>query len=110
LPSLPRASIVAHDGVGRIEAVRALADADFETNLQFVDYAELPPGSAIGVHRHGDDEELYFIIEGEGLMTVDGHQHRVRAGDLILNARHGEHGLRNDTTVPIRLLVWQVRG
>lgn len=109
LTSLPRASIVAHDGRGEIESVRAFVDADLETNLQFVEYVEMPPGTSIGIHTHGDDEELYFIVAGEGVMTVESTEYRVRQGDLVLNPRGGTHGLRNDSDAPIGLLVWQVR-
>ena len=108
LTSLPRDAVVAHDGEGLVRSARGLADQDFETNLQFVDYVEMPAGTSIGIHQHGDNEELYFLVEGEGVMTVDGREYLVRTGDLILNERGGTHGLRNESGAPIRLLVWQV--
>jgi mannose-6-phosphate isomerase-like protein (cupin superfamily) len=108
LTSLPRDAVVAHAGEGLVRSVRGLADRDFETNLQFVDYVEMPVGTSIGVHRHGDNEELYFLLEGEGVMTVDGREYVVRTGDLVLNRRGGTHGLRNESGASIRLLVWQV--
>ena len=109
LPKLTRRTHVAHDGIGSVESVRPFEGDDLETDLMFVDYVEVPPGVSIGHHRHGDDEELYFVIEGEGLMDVEGSSHRVRAGDLILNRRGSAHGLANDSSGVIRLLVWQVQ-
>lgn len=109
LPSLPRSAHPAHDGIGSVQSVRPLEGHDFETDLMFVDYVEVPPGATIGHHRHGDDEELYFVIEGAGLMEVEGAERRVRAGDLILNRRGSAHSLVNDSLVLIRLLVWQVQ-
>jgi mannose-6-phosphate isomerase-like protein (cupin superfamily) len=101
---------VAHDGEGSVEVVRPLSRPQLETALMFVDFVEIPPASSIGVHRHGDDEELYFVIEGRGLMTVEDRRYRVGPGDLILNPRFGTHGLLNDRDRPMKVLVWQVRG
>jgi mannose-6-phosphate isomerase-like protein (cupin superfamily) len=109
LPSLPRAPTVAHDGVGRIEVARPLIDGDFETDLVFVEYVEVPPQTSIGLHRHGDDEEIYVLIHGRGTMTIEGERHPVASGDLILNRRNWTHGLENDSSEPIRMIVWQTR-
>ena len=94
---------------GSVQSVRPLGGHDFETDLMFIDYVEVPPGATIGYHRHGDDEELYFIIEGAGVMEVEGVERRVHCGDLILNRRGSAHSLVNDSSVVIRLLVLQVR-
>jgi quercetin dioxygenase-like cupin family protein len=102
-------AVVAHGGTGRVNVVRPFVESDFETDLMFIDYVEMPPGSSIGKHRHGDDEEVYFILESSGLMSIDGRVDRVSAGDLILNVRRGEHGLSNDGDATLKLLVWQVR-
>jgi mannose-6-phosphate isomerase-like protein (cupin superfamily) len=106
--TVPKAAKVAHEGVGRINVARPFDTLDFETDMMFVERVEMPPGTSIGIHRHGDDEELYFILAGSGRMVVDGREYRVRAGDLVLNRRGGSHGLLNDSDDPIELLVWQV--
>lgn len=98
----------AHGGVGTVRVSRPLVADDFVGTWHFVDYAVLPPGSSIGRHRHGADEELYLILEGEGLMTVDGEEHRVGKGDLILNRPGGEHGLVNDGDGDLAIFVVEV--
>jgi mannose-6-phosphate isomerase-like protein (cupin superfamily) len=106
--AVPKAARVAHEGVGQIH-VRRLFDAeDFETSMMFVEHVEMPPGTSIGIHKHGDDEEFYFILSGSGRMVVDGQEYRVKSGDLVLNRRGGSHGLLNDSDHLIDLLVWQV--
>jgi mannose-6-phosphate isomerase-like protein (cupin superfamily) len=98
----------AHGGIGQVSVSRPLVSSDFVGPWHFVDYAVLPPGSTIGLHRHGEDEELYFILEGEGAMTVDGERRRVRPGDLILNSPGGTHGLENDSDQELGVLVIEV--
>jgi len=103
-----REDVQAHGGEGKVSVSRPLVASDFVGPWHFVDYAMLPPGSSIGQHRHGKDEELYFILEGEGTMTVDGERRRVRRGDLILNRPSGVHGLENDSDRELTVLVIEV--
>jgi mannose-6-phosphate isomerase-like protein (cupin superfamily) len=104
----PKEPTVAHDGRGRIAFVRPFTAGDFESALAFIDYVELPPGSSIGLHTHGNDEEVYFIVEGRGTMTTNAERFAVGAGDLVVNRRHWSHGLENDSDAPLRVLVWDV--
>ena len=40
---------------------------------------------AMPVHVHGDEEELFYVLAGEGLSWQDGRTYSVRAGDCILH-------------------------
>ena len=46
--------------------------------------------TAIPVHRHDQDEEIYFLFEGEGLLTVDGEEagQNVTKLSKLLNGHH----------------------
>jgi quercetin dioxygenase-like cupin family protein len=99
-----------HDGKGRVKNALLYGDTDFSTNLRFVIYTELPPGTSIGYHTHGNDEEVYVILEGLGTMTIDGEVHEVRAGDVILNKPYGSHGLENTSGSVLKILVFEVQG
>ena len=96
---------------GKIKSV-AITDrqivGDFKAPVHFVDYAVLPPGASIGRHRHGRDEELYLVLEGSGMLHLDGRDVRVGPGSVIVNRAGGVHGLRNDTEAPLRLFVIEV--
>lgn len=98
----------AHQGAGRIRFTRPFQEGDFESSLSFVDYVEIPPGASIGVHRHGNNEEIYFIVEGRGVMTTNGESEAVSTGDLIVNRAGWSHGLRNESEGLLRVLVWEV--
>ena len=63
--------------------------------------ASLPPGGATERHHHREAEEIYFLLEGEGTMEIDGETRTVGPGDAVLippGARHqitaGDAGLR----------------
>ena len=109
LEDLPLTRVTAHEGEGKIGFNRVFTEEAFTGPWNFVDYAVLPPGASIGIHRHGDDEELYLVLEGEGVMHLDGEDHPVKAGSVILNRPGGTHGLRNPGPETLRLFVVEVR-
>ena len=61
----------------------------------------------MGLHEHGEDEEMYIILNGEGIMSIEGEERRVGKGDMILNKPHGTHGLLNDSNQELELLIIQ---
>jgi mannose-6-phosphate isomerase-like protein (cupin superfamily) len=69
----------------------------------------LPSGTFIGMHQPGDNEELYIILEGNGVMTVDGESKAVCDGDdVIVNQPFGSHGIANQSKQDLKLLVFEV--
>jgi uncharacterized cupin superfamily protein len=51
----------------------------------------LAPGErAMPVHVHGDEEELFYVLAGDGLSWQDGRTYAVRAGDCILHRPRAE--------------------
>jgi uncharacterized cupin superfamily protein len=45
---------------------------------------------AMPVHVHADEEEFFYVLDGEGLSWQDGHTYAVRAGDGILHCAGAE--------------------
>jgi mannose-6-phosphate isomerase-like protein (cupin superfamily) len=76
------------------------------SGISFIDYSLLPPGSDIGEHTHGtDNEELYVIISGRGRMYVDGETFEVGSGDCIMNRPGGTHALENVGDTELKMIV-----
>ncbi len=97
-----------HDGIGTAQHVSLFTREDFKTNIRFLNYTVLPAGVTIGLHPHGEDEELYMVLEGDGVMTVNGETQRVTSGDVIVNPPFGSHGIVNDSDKDMKLLVMEV--
>jgi mannose-6-phosphate isomerase-like protein (cupin superfamily) len=81
---------------------------DFKSNVDFMDRVVIPPKSSVGYHQHGNNEEMYIVLEGRGTMTIDDEVVVVKKGDMILNPAYGEHGLTNDSDSNIDLLAIQI--
>jgi mannose-6-phosphate isomerase-like protein (cupin superfamily) len=56
------------------------------------------PDNPFKPHKH-EQRELWFILEGNAVVSLDGADHIVEAGDLIELAPWVEHGLRADGRV-----------
>ena len=74
------------------------------TSRHSVAEATLEPGQATEPHYHAESEEVYFILEGEGDMEVDGDSATVCAGDAIPIPPGAWHTLHNTGGGPLRLL------
>ncbi len=64
---------------------------------------EMEPGGVQHIHSH-EPEQMYYIIEGSGTMTVDGEQQPVSAGNTIFFDSFSEHGLENTGETTLRYL------
>jgi mannose-6-phosphate isomerase-like protein (cupin superfamily) len=73
-----------------------------------VDHTVVPPGSSIGVHAHLGNDEIYLIVSGEAVLTLDGREHVVAAGDVTITPSGSSHGLRNDGPENLVMFVVQV--
>ena len=95
-----------HDGLGRINCTRVLDRNDPGTTyLKLFHDDILPPGISIGIHTHRNECEYYYILSGSGVMTLDGVEHPVQAGDLTAVFPGGSHGLENRSEQDMRIMV-----
>ena len=65
----------------------------------------LLPGQTVTPHHHREIEEIYYIVEGRGVMTVGDEQQEVAAGDAVYVPRGHRHTLSNTGAEPIKLLL-----
>ena len=101
---------ICHDGEGLIKIVSIYDKQDLTTPLQFIHFTVLPPNTSIGLHTHGNDEEFYIILEGSGIMEVDGQKSQVGKGDAIINKPFGSHALYNTSdSDDLKILVFEVK-
>ncbi|MFD1632049.1 cupin domain-containing protein [Pseudopedobacter beijingensis] len=54
----------------------------------------LKSNSAIGYHTQKEDE-VYYVVSGNGQMTLNGKLYNVKSGDAILTRTGSSHGIKN---------------
>lgn len=55
----------------------------------------LAPGSSIGLHEHINEDEIFIIQAGRGVVVDGGKEMEVFAGDAILTGRGAAHAIKN---------------
>ena len=53
------------------------------------------PMAYVKVHHHAVQEQVYHVIEGEGLMHIEGKDHVVRKHDVIFLPPGVRHSIQN---------------
>lgn len=72
----------APDG-GKVQRRRALSPSVFYTAWSYVDHELIQPGGDTGTSQTPDMSEAYYVISGEGTVTVNGETAAIKKGDAI---------------------------
>lgn len=63
------------------------------------------PGTDAGpYHYHSNAENIYYVLEGTGLVMVDGTSYEVGPGDTLFIPRNEPHDVANTGTGDLRLI------
>lgn len=79
---------ITRDG-SRIRSILDRSNAPVQN--QSLAEASVRAGEATERHYHKESEEFYFILEGTGVMEIDGDSRPVASGDAILIPRGSRH-------------------
>jgi mannose-6-phosphate isomerase-like protein (cupin superfamily) len=74
---------------------------------QIIDYriSVYQPRAYVVPHRHKIQEQVYHVLDGEGLMELDGERTVVRKDDIIFIPPGVEHAIYNSGMVDLRFVV-----
>jgi len=63
----------------------------------------LDPGQVTGGpdNYHSESDQWLYVVSGSGVATVDGGDHRLDAGDLVLIEAGERHAIENDGQDPL---------
>jgi mannose-6-phosphate isomerase-like protein (cupin superfamily) len=98
---------VSHGGPARKRVLIQPGDAD--SDLIYLNEAEVPPGTSVPVHAHPDMEEVFLILAGRGTIQVVNETAPLRPGDRVIVPAQVPHALTNTGRLPLRLITFGVR-
>lgn len=96
-----------HDGKGEIVFREIFGKSVFKSKLSFFHETVIKPNSTIGNHLHTDNEEIYYVLEGEGVMIIDDERVKVKPGDATIVHGGSSHGLENNTSKNLKIIVFE---
>jgi len=86
--------------VGNVEFLARTSDTP-RFNLGII---EIAPGRELEAHVHKEEDDSFYIVEGEMTFTIEGEYVAAPPGTFVLVPPGVEHGFRNDGDTPVRML------
>jgi quercetin dioxygenase-like cupin family protein len=87
------------------DEVRVLAEGTRTGERCFIFELRTQPGGGPPLHRHGVDDEYFFVIEGSYRFVIDGREVSASAGSFVHAARGSQHTFVNCGSTTGRMLI-----
>lgn len=66
--------------------------------------AIIPAGSKTGLHLHRSSEEIYYVLSGQGIMTLGMESFSIGTGDTVLIPPLNAHCVENTVAEDLHIL------
>ena len=97
------------DGNGVVEVV-SLEKELLPEKCRLFGLIRLKPGCSIGEHPHEGEAEMFYFVQGEGVVTDDGVAVPVRAGDSMTTSSGHRHSVENTGDEELVIVAAIVKG
>lgn len=88
-------------GTGEVKIRHIYKQDELKGKARLVAEITLNPGCSIGYHEHRQEEEIYYILSGTGVVEEADGCKDVGPGDAILTGGGAGHALANAGQVPL---------
>ena len=78
----------------------------FQTTRFFCDIYCFEPGQEQMGHIHGEQDKVYFVLEGQGTFQVGSEKQVLSSGQGTMASAGKEHGVKNHTGQRLKVLVF----
>ncbi|MBR3802194.1 MAG: cupin domain-containing protein [Acutalibacteraceae bacterium] len=95
------------DGDGQVVVTNLLDAGEYKGKSRLVATLTLEPGCSIGEHVHENEEEIFYIVEGEAQYYDDGEWVTLYKGDSCLCLGGQKHSIanRSDKTLVVAAVI-----
>lgn len=82
-------------GKGQAQLTTLFAPEEITSSVRMCAQIRLQPGCSIGLHEHATEDEIYYLLQGTGVVMEDGKSYPVQAGDAVLTGNGESHAIEN---------------
>lgn len=71
-----------------------------ESSFSEVFFVIVEPGKSVHHHKHGDTEQIFYMLEGSGILSIGAEkkEYMVNPGDVVRIPVNTLHSIRTDST------------
>jgi mannose-6-phosphate isomerase-like protein (cupin superfamily) len=91
-------------GSGDVEILHVFKEAELKGKARLCAHILLKPDCGIGYHVHENEEEIFYILKGQGIVKEGDQEYKVGPGDAVLTGNGAGHAIRNEHHEPLEFL------
>jgi mannose-6-phosphate isomerase-like protein (cupin superfamily) len=91
-------------GNGKVQLLNIFNSDEFKGKCRMFSQVTLEPGCSIGTHMHDQEEEIYYILSGNGIADDNGQLREIGPGDAIKTGGGEFHSITNNGVEPLVFL------
>lgn len=88
--------------LGTLTTIKQIGEAQGSSTVMEI---LMPAGAATPLHVHHDEDDSFYLLDGELTMSCGDEHRRIHPGDYVSMPKDVPHALRVEGDVPARLLV-----
>jgi mannose-6-phosphate isomerase-like protein (cupin superfamily) len=91
-------------GKGAVSVTHLLRQVQMTGKCRFLGKMAIKPGCSIGLHSHDQEEEIYYILKGQGIVVDNDIKQEVSEGDVVLTGGGASHSIENASDEDLEVL------
>ncbi len=92
------------DGYGTTDFLQIVPDEMRPKNCRLFSIMSLEKGCSVGRHAHDSETEIYYVIEGEGIINDNGILRPFLTGDCNVCGKGDFHSVSNENDATLKML------
>jgi quercetin dioxygenase-like cupin family protein len=81
---------------------------DFDEKGHLLQVVTIPAHTRQRLHSHAKQTEVFYILEGEAMITINGVDYHAKPGDAFICSPGDVHNLWNKTDKDFKLVVFKI--